>query len=103
MYKTAYQLFNSIEKYHEQLLAGNTSCVAAVKYYLGQIERHNHLNAFTEVYGEEALETAALLDKKQKAGETFRRSHGVVIGIKDVLCYKDHRVTAASKILEGFV
>ena len=28
--------------------------------------------------------------------------HGVVIGIKDVICYKDHPVSAGSKILEGF-
>ena len=27
----------------------------------------------------------------------------MVVAIKDVLCYKDHKVTAASKILEGFV
>ena len=69
-------MFNSIETYHEQLLAGNTSCVAAVEYYLGQIERNSHLNAFTEVYGEEALEKAALLDKKQKAGEIVAKKSG---------------------------
>ncbi|MGB8193713.1 MAG: Asp-tRNA(Asn)/Glu-tRNA(Gln) amidotransferase subunit GatA, partial [Chitinophagaceae bacterium] len=28
--------------------------------------------------------------------------HGIVIGIKDVLCYKDHPVTAASGILKNF-
>jgi len=28
--------------------------------------------------------------------------HGVVIGIKDVLCYKDHQVSAASHILENY-
>ena len=28
--------------------------------------------------------------------------HGVVVGIKDVLCYKDHKVSAASKILENY-
>jgi aspartyl-tRNA(Asn)/glutamyl-tRNA(Gln) amidotransferase subunit A len=30
------------------------------------------------------------------------RLHGVVVGIKDVLCYKGHKVTAASHILSGF-
>jgi aspartyl-tRNA(Asn)/glutamyl-tRNA(Gln) amidotransferase subunit A len=28
--------------------------------------------------------------------------HGVVIGLKDVIAYKNHALTAASKILEGF-
>ena len=28
---------------------------------------------------------------------------GMVVGLKDLLCYKDHPVQAASKILEGFV
>jgi aspartyl-tRNA(Asn)/glutamyl-tRNA(Gln) amidotransferase subunit A len=28
--------------------------------------------------------------------------HGVVVGIKDVLCYNGHKVTAASKILENY-
>jgi aspartyl-tRNA(Asn)/glutamyl-tRNA(Gln) amidotransferase subunit A len=28
--------------------------------------------------------------------------HGVVIGLKDIIAYKDHRLTASSKILGGF-
>ncbi|MEP7143670.1 MAG: Asp-tRNA(Asn)/Glu-tRNA(Gln) amidotransferase subunit GatA [Ferruginibacter sp.] len=96
-------MFSNIQTYHQQLFAGNTSCVAVISHYLEQIDRHKHLNAFTEVYAEEALEKAAALDAKQKAGEIPRRLHGVVVGIKDVLCYKDHKVTAASKILKGFV
>lgn len=28
--------------------------------------------------------------------------HGLVIGIKDLICYKDHHVSASSKILQGF-
>ena len=55
------------------------------------------------MYVEEALHRAALLDAKQKAGNPLGRLHGVVVAIKDVLCYEGHKVTAASKILEGFV
>ena len=39
---------------------------------------------------------------ERKAGKKSGRLHGVVIGIKDVICYKDHPVTAGSHILEGF-
>ncbi|MEP7108506.1 MAG: Asp-tRNA(Asn)/Glu-tRNA(Gln) amidotransferase subunit GatA [Ferruginibacter sp.] len=96
-------MFRNIQTYHQQLLSGNISCLAEVRHYLEQIDRYKHLNAFTEVYAEEALEKAAFLDAKQDSGEAFSRLHGVVVGIKDVLCYKDHPVTAASGILKGFV
>ncbi len=96
-------LFLNIQTYQDQLLSGATDCVTTVNNYLEQIIRYKHLNAFTEVFAEEALERAASLDDSQKAGGKLGRLHGVVVGIKDVLCYKDHKVTAASKILDGFV
>lgn len=61
------------------------------------------MNAFTEIYSEGALNRAAMLDEKRVAGQPLGKLHGVVIAIKDVICCKDHKVTAASKILEGFI
>jgi len=61
-----------------------------------------HLNAFVEIFADEAIERAILLDKKKSSGKPVGKLFGVVIGIKDVICYKGHRVTAASKILEDF-
>ena len=40
--------------------------------------------------------------QSRSAGKMPGRLHGVVIGIKDVICYKEHPVTAGSHILEGF-
>ena len=94
--------FSSIAAYQAALIQNSTSCVTAVKHYLQQIEENKRLNAFTAVYAEEALSKAAQLDKKRKNGETVKGLHGVIIAIKDVLCYKDHKITASSKILEGF-
>lgn len=96
-------MFINIKTYHEHLLTGATNCATIVGHYLEQIKQYKHLNAFTEIFTEEALERAAALDASQKAGNKLGRLHGVVVGIKDVLCYKDHKVTAASKILDGFV
>lgn len=96
-------MFTNIPSYHQQLLSGSTTCVGTVTDYLAQISRKQYLNAFTEVFAEEALEKAAELDEKLKTSQPLGRLHGVVIAIKDVLCYKDHKVTAASKILNGFV
>ncbi|CAN5303341.1 Asp-tRNA(Asn)/Glu-tRNA(Gln) amidotransferase subunit GatA [soil metagenome] len=95
-------MFNSIKEYQQQLIDGRTTCVTVVSQYLRKIDTNKHLNAFTEVFVEEALEKAASLDASRKEGAKMGRLHGVVIAIKDVICYKDHTVTAASKILEGF-
>ena len=57
------------------------------------------MNAFLEVYADEALARARELDAVPVRG----RLHGVIIGIKDNICYKDHRVSAASRILGDFV
>ena len=96
-------MFSTIATYHQQLLSGETTCVAMVNHYLEQINKNRHLNAFVEVYAEEAIQKAAALDAKQKKTGITGRLHGVVIGIKDVLAYKDHTLTAGSKILKGFI
>jgi aspartyl-tRNA(Asn)/glutamyl-tRNA(Gln) amidotransferase subunit A len=95
-------IFNDIKQYHQELSANHTTCLDAVQFYLKQIEANKKLNAFTEVFADEAIQLAEKLDAKRKQGEALKKLHGVVIAIKDVLCYKDHRVTASSKILEGF-
>lgn len=95
--------FRNIEQYHNQLIKGETNCVTAVRYYLNNINLNKQLNAFVEVYKKEALEKAALLDKNRKEGVALKRLHGVVIALKDVICYKDHVVTAGSFILKDFV
>jgi aspartyl-tRNA(Asn)/glutamyl-tRNA(Gln) amidotransferase subunit A len=95
-------LFKNIQQYHGQLADGIISCTDTVSYYLNKIKANERLNAFTEVYAEEALKQAADLDEKRKSGKPAGKLHGVVIAIKDVICYKGHKVTAASKILAGF-
>ena len=85
------------------MLHGKTSCKEAVQYYLGQISANLHLNAFLEVYETEALQRAAELDQQRQENPTSAgRLHGVVIGLKDVISYKGHRLSAASRILECY-
>ena len=95
-------LFSSINQYHSLLNDGTVTCSDAVDYFLQKIKENNHLNAFTRVYAEDAVARAAELDQKRKAGGPTGKLHGVVIAIKDVIAYKDHPLTASSKILEGF-
>ncbi len=93
--------YSRISAIRESLNSGHITCVALVEYYLKNIEENRHLNAFLEVWALESKTRAKYIDSKVKAG-TAGRLAGVVIALKDVLAYKNHRVGASSKILEGF-
>jgi aspartyl-tRNA(Asn)/glutamyl-tRNA(Gln) amidotransferase subunit A len=95
-------VFTSIKEYQNALQQKNTSCVQAVQFYIAAIKEKIRLNAFTEVYETEALQQAEKLDAQRLSGAMLGKLHGVVIAIKDVICYKGYKVTAASKILNGF-
>lgn len=69
--------------------------------YFKNIEERKDLNAFIEVFKVSAVAQAKAVDEKLKNG-TAGKLAGMIIGIKDNLCYKDHKVSASSKILEGF-
>lgn len=94
--------FSSISTFQTALYAGSTTCTETVTRFLTRIAKSRHLNAYLEVFEEEALEKARLLDARIKNGEPVGALAGVVIGIKDVICYKGHKVSAASRILENF-
>ena len=94
--------YTTIDQYHLALTQGSTSCAEVVHHYLSQIEKSKHLNAFVHVFAEEAIQKASALDERRKAGNAIGKLHGVVIAIKDVICYKGHPLTAASGILKNF-
>jgi len=91
--------FGEIKK---EMSAGKLNCRELIDFYLKRIEANKHLNAFLEVFGDEALLRAEEIDEKIRKGKSGRLA-GMVIALKDNICYKGHRVSAASKILEGFV
>ncbi|MGV3590010.1 MAG: Asp-tRNA(Asn)/Glu-tRNA(Gln) amidotransferase subunit GatA [Adhaeribacter sp.] len=93
--------YNSLEEVRQDIQTGAVTCRDLVNYYLQNIERKKHLNAYLEVFTEEALQRADEVDQKIAAG-TAGRLAGMVIGIKDVLAYKDHSLQSSSRILEGF-
>ncbi len=94
--------YSSIEQYHAQLQEGKVTCLQVVEYYLGKIRSTTHLNAFIEVYADEAIAKARQLDEQRAAGKPSGRLHGVITGLKDVIAYKDHQLSASSGILKGF-
>lgn len=94
--------FTTIEDYHAFLSVTPDGCLQAVRHYLARIREHAHLNAYLEVYDQEAEARAVVLDNKRGAGARIGALHGVVIALKDVIAYKDHTLSAGSKMLEHF-
>jgi aspartyl-tRNA(Asn)/glutamyl-tRNA(Gln) amidotransferase subunit A len=93
-----YPHFGAIQ---HDLKQGAVTCRDLVDHHLSTIIRKSHLNAFLSVYGEESRERAVAIDRKIQAGKAGRLA-GLVVGIKDVLAYRDHPLQGGSKILNGF-
>lgn len=94
--------YSSYQQVKTLLDGGETSTVAVVQYYLDRIAASKDLNIYVETWAEEALSQATEQDQRRAKGESLGRLAGMVVSIKDVICYKDHQVTASSKILSGF-
>ncbi len=93
--------YRKLTDIQHDLKAGDITCAALVSAYLERIDQNQHLNAFIEVFAEEALEKAKVLDEKINAG-TAGRLAGLVIGLKDNVAYQGHEFSASSKMLQGF-
>lgn len=65
-------------------------------------ERNRELNIFLEVFKDSAKAKAVEVDQKIQAG-TAGKLAGMILAVKDNLCIEGYKVTASSKILEGFV
>lgn len=94
--------YNSLAEITKDIREGLTSCRKLVEGYLSNIEANKHLNAFLSVYQEEALLQADKVDQKIAQGKAGKLA-GMVVGVKDVICYQDHALQCSSKILDGFV
>ena len=93
--------YNNLLSIQRDVLSGKIRLKELVLFYLDTIQKNKHLNAFLEIFEEEALLRAVEIDAKMVSGKAGKLA-GMVIAIKDNLCYKDHHVSASSKILEGF-
>ena len=94
--------YSHFREIQHDLKQGELTCVDLVNHHLSNIKNKAHLNAFLSVYDEESLLRAVAVDQKIKSGKAGRLA-GMVIGIKDVLAYRDHPLQAGSKILDGFI
>ena len=82
-------------------LTSGVSLLDIVETYLQRIEASKDLNAFLEVFTDTVKADALRVQDKIVNG-TAGKLAGMVVGIKDNICYKGHKVSASSRILEGF-
>jgi aspartyl-tRNA(Asn)/glutamyl-tRNA(Gln) amidotransferase subunit A len=92
----------SIAAFHNLLERDSITCEEVVRHYLNRISATAHLNAFIDVFAEEALDRARQLDQRKASGGQRGRLFGVVIALKDVIAYQGHRLSAGSRMLQGF-
>jgi aspartyl-tRNA(Asn)/glutamyl-tRNA(Gln) amidotransferase subunit A len=92
--------FRSLEETRKELLAGSISARSLCTHFIGKAQ-NDTLNAFLEVFSESALKQADAVDESIRNGSAGKLA-GAIIGIKDNMCYAGHKVSAASKMLEGF-
>ena len=90
----------SFSEINQLLIQDQLDLVDICKYYIQKIE-HSSTNSFIEIFKESALKKASEVNDKIK-NKNQGALAGMIIGIKDNICYKDHEVTASSKMLNGF-
>lgn len=82
---------------------GTKTAEEITRYYLAQIaEKNPQINAFVEVFEQDALAQAKAVDAKKARGEKLGALAGVPVAIKDNILYKGHKATCCSKMLENY-
>jgi len=94
--------YNSIRSTRKAIEDGKLKLVDLVSGSISRIESDNsEINAVTRLHKEQALEQAAVIQKKIADGSAGSLA-GAVLGIKEVLCQKGFPTTCASRMLESY-
>lgn len=93
--------FPNIEKLHAALYAGEITCTHLVEGALQRAKEKSELNIFIELFPESARAKASEVDQKIQSGIAGPLA-GVIMALKDNLCYTGHGVSASSEMLRNF-
>ena len=92
-------LFDTLVTARDALASGKISAVELTRAVLERIaQREASIHAFNEVFEQQALERAGLVDEKKISGPLA----GLPIAIKDNLCTTFGHTTCSSRMLENF-
>jgi len=94
----------TINSLHKKLEKGEATCRNVTEKYFQKIEQEdkNH-KIYLSLNKDKACAEADKVDRKIKRGEKIGILEGIPVSIKDVICTKDLRTTAASKVLDNFI
>ena len=93
-----------IRDLHEKLLNGETTAVALAEKSFATIEvKDAELHAFLSLTQESAIACAQVVDEKIQRGEPIDLLAGIPCAVKDNICVKGTKTTAASKMLESYI
>ncbi|MBY0553205.1 Asp-tRNA(Asn)/Glu-tRNA(Gln) amidotransferase subunit GatA [bacterium] len=93
----------SFKQVSDAVKSKKISATEVTQFFLNRAEKLNpKLNAYIAM-NESALNDAKAVDEKIAKNENVGPLAGVSFGIKDLLCTKNLRTTAASKILSNFI
>ena len=93
----------TISQIIQQIASGAKTAEEITRYYLEQInEKNPQINAFVEVFEQDALAQAKAIDAKKARGEKLGALAGVPVAIKDNILYKGHQATCCSKMLANY-
>lgn len=93
-----------IKELHEKIQKGELTSLELTKKYIKTIdEKSDSINAFLDVYKEEALLEAKRVDEEVKSGKKIGMLAGIPGVLKDNMCVKGNITTASSMILEKYV
>src|SRR5665213_3105335 len=93
--------YTSLTEIKSELANGHTTVEKLAKGCLDNISKNVRLNAFNEVFHQETRIRAKEIDQKIRQG-TAGKLAGMIVAIKDNICYKGHKINASSKILTNF-
>jgi aspartyl-tRNA(Asn)/glutamyl-tRNA(Gln) amidotransferase subunit A len=94
----------SAEDIRTAIVSGDVSATEITQAFLDRAGQVNpRLNAFTLIDDAGARAAAQRIDARRRAGETLGPLAGVPVALKDNLCVRGMRTTAASRILDTFV
>jgi len=93
----------SAREIRDAVASGTVSAVEVTQSFLDRIAAvDSKVDAYTQVWAEEALAQARAVDARHAAGEPLGALGGVPISLKEVLCTTTGHTTCGSKILAGF-
>lgn len=94
--------FNNTSELQEGIKNGTITSVEIVSHYLDKIQHLDPtLHAFTEVYAEEALNSAKAADALRSSGLLLSPLHGLPIAIKDLIDIEGRVTTSGSPLFVG--